>query len=140
MPAWLVLTYLFTIGSVPTQSEGIEILKNSNKYTYALPLEGQNTSVTFGLGTELFNIFRIQSEMKSYQTFQEIKNVLPSFMPYRIDYTFKAELFYKNISLGIRHECDHSVISESYPTINKYISSETEIYLKFEGKIAPWMN
>jgi hypothetical protein len=133
MPSWMVLVYVLSIGYVPEQRETIGNYYDDYDTMITINTDNFNTVALFGFGIELFNHVRIKSEMESYQFSTDS---LTKFYPFRIDYTIGAELYDEGFSIGIKHECDHSVIYERrIPRSKKYISMETQIYLKLEGKI-----
>jgi hypothetical protein len=130
MPSWLILSYVLSVGFIPTQvqcigesSNNIEYIDNKNETIATLNIEG-----------EIFNHFRIGIGSNSYQTFNAIKNGLPSFCPYRIDYAFKFEIYDKGLSLGIQHECDHPILSD-FSSNNKYFLSQTIMFIQYKGII-----
>ena len=133
MPSWLVLSYLLSFGFTPTQ---IEIIQTP--YTYVgtiIENNYTNTVLRLGIGLEIFSFIKIKTEIDNYQTFNELNSgFLPTFSPYRINYIFNAELFYDIFSIGILHECDHPVES-GHNFYYKYLSTNTEIYFKIEGKL-----
>jgi len=133
MPSWLVLSYLLSFGFAPSQNEVMQ-----TPYGYVGTIindDYKNTVIKLGFTLELFDFVRIKDEIQNYQSFARINsNVLPTFYPYRINYIFNAELFYNDFSIGILHECDHPIES-GHNFYYKYLSSNTEIYFKIEGKL-----
>jgi hypothetical protein len=124
---WLAFIMAFQIG---TSSNSVSI-NNPQYQEYASFNSPKSALYTrMDMGIELFNCITIKSFMKSYQTY--CTDIY--FNPYKIDYGFDTYLFYKGFTLGFTHECDHPVLSSIKNKEQLIVTSNTEIYLKFEHK------
>jgi hypothetical protein len=124
--SWLVLSWFLTLGLVP-QNDQMLVQSHDAIYT-ANPCFEQ----TAGLSLTALDHARAFFAIKTY----EVKSNSLLFAPFRSDYSIGAEVFSRNIILGIKHECDHPVVSNpgSFAS-NGYYLGTTEVYLTFHGSM-----
>jgi hypothetical protein len=98
MSNFIIMAWLLSLGFVP----------NSSLETKSRSLEGSNFLVqNFGVGFYLANHVRIYTNVE----LRETKSNDIYFAPFRGDYLIGGEVYFKNLSLGISHECNHDIVT-----------------------------
>jgi len=123
---WLVITWFLAFGYVPVQNEIVHGIWD------VLDEERVATVAQIGIEAEAFKRIRVFGDVENFQYLPTEKGDV-GFRPFRIDYTFGAEVKLATfISVVAMHNCDH-VIKMEYAT-DGYESSETKVIVKISGK------
>jgi hypothetical protein len=94
----IIMAWMLSLGFVP----------NSNLETKSRAIEASNYLVqNIGMGFYLANHIHIYGNVELYET----KSRGIYFDPFRGDYLIGAELYHRNLSLGIMHECNHDIVT-----------------------------
>jgi hypothetical protein len=124
---WLVLSWALTIGYLPMQTDSIV----NGAETVHLPAPENAIATTFELDAVAFDHLRAWGKMRSYESFAFDRLYM---VPWRIDFSIGAEVFYGPFALGVWHECDHGVDSSRYMK-PWYSRGTTEIYIAIRGEV-----
>jgi hypothetical protein len=124
---WLVLSWALTIGYLPLQNDMIYTGKTTAQII--APENALATSMYFE--AQAFDCFKAWTVMRSYEEFSYNKIYM---VPWRIDFSVGAELFYGPFAIGVWHECDHGVDSHANYLEPYYARGTTEIYISIRGK------
>jgi hypothetical protein len=94
----IVMTWLLTLGFMP----------NSLLETRSGSIKASNCMVqTMGVGFYLADHIRIYSTIE----IRETKSHGIYFDPFRSDFLIGGEVYFKNLSIGISHECNHDIVT-----------------------------
>ena len=119
MPAWLVLSAALQCGYLPAYYEAIG------------PSEEEYADVyqqTITLQAVALDHVRVWTDLQTFETRYEGNEI--GFCPFRSTYRIGAELFAKNIALGVWHECIHPTLSARKLAHEYYLTDKTEVYIK----------
>jgi hypothetical protein len=119
MSNFLVMAWLLSLGFVPTSS-----LETKGRSINASDCLVQN----FGVGFYLADHIRIYTTVE----IQETKSGGIYFDPFRADFLIGGELYLRNLSLGISHECNHDIVTNM--NFNRYNGWEAvfeKIYINY---------
>jgi hypothetical protein len=126
---WLTLTWLLTIGYSPIQLSNWNV--NSTTSAEISGVQSSYFTTDIGLSAEAWNHVRLSTDIETY----EITDLsYTSFFPFRANYTISLALYAKGIELGIRHECDHPIVSTLSVVPEGILMDETTVYIKLSGK------
>lgn len=130
MSSIIALIYMFNVTWMPFDQIGIY-----NDTVKIQQLIDNNTSVSFKLGLELFDIVTVYGGEYTEQQAAGKLNFCPSEQQYYcgidIHYAFKEEL---KVSAGVYRECTHPVKAWE-KQVTSVDTASLELYLKIEGKI-----
>jgi hypothetical protein len=94
----LIMAWLLSLGFVPNSS-----LRTNNG-----SINASNSLVqTLGVGFYLADLVHIYSTVE----IQETKTYSIYFDPFRGDFLVGGEVYYKNFSIGLSHECNHDIVT-----------------------------
>ena len=128
MPSWLLISYYLTVAFNPQNDYTIYI----NSYNYAVTTNINNSySLDIGGQAEIVNMLRFGGSIKTY-AYNE--NMEISFSPVFVKYNVSASMFYKGIEFGIKHKCDHPIVS-SNKIFGTQGGNETSIFLTLKGQL-----
>jgi hypothetical protein len=115
------------MGYLPMQNDAIISTKNVSEII--APENALATTLYFE--ARAFDCFKAWTSMRSYEEFSYDRIYM---VPWRIDFTVGAEVYYGPFALGVWHECDHGV--DSWGAMHPWYSrGTTEIYLSIRGKV-----
>jgi hypothetical protein len=98
----IVMTWLLSLGFMPNTSLAIK----------GGSIEASNCLVqTLGVGFSFADHLRIYSTVEIQET--KIHSVY--FDPFRADFLIGGSIYYKNLSIGISHECNHDIVTNTKP-------------------------
>jgi len=124
---WLALSWALTVGFLPMQTDGI--VRDDGAVAISAPENA--LAATFELDAVAWDHFRAWGKMRSYEEFSFSHLYM---VPWRIDYSIGAEVFYGPIALGVWHECDHGV--DSHLRARPWYSrGTTEVYVSIRGTV-----
>ena len=124
---WLILSWALTASWIPLDNQSIVQQKPvantviNSSGCYSISLEAR---------AEIMNHLKIWGEVETYEKINPDTKL--SFMPFRADYLVGIALYAKGIELGISHECDHGVESQSF-YVPWYYLTQTRVYVKISG-------
>jgi hypothetical protein len=115
----IIMAWLLSLGVVP----------NSTLETKSRAIEASNYLVqNFGVGFYIADHVHIYSNVE----LQETKAGGIYFDPFRGDYLIGAELYHRNISLGILHECNHDIVTNmKFNRYNGWEAAFEMVYLNY---------
>jgi hypothetical protein len=98
MSNFIVMTWLLTLGFMP----------NSLLETKGASIKASNCLVqNLGVGFYIANYIHIYSTVEIWET----KTHSIYFDPFRSDFLIGGEIRYKNLSIGLSHECNHDIVT-----------------------------
>jgi hypothetical protein len=101
----IVMAWLLSLGFVP----------NSSLQTSDGSIKASNCLVqTMGMGFYLANCIYIYSTVE----IRETKSREIYFDPFRSDFLIGGSVYYKNLSIGVSHECNHDIVTNT--ELHKY--------------------
>jgi hypothetical protein len=96
----IVMAWLLSLGFMP----------NSSMKTTGASIDASNCLVqTLGVGFYLADCVHIYSTVE----IQETKSQNIYFDPFRGDFLIGGSVYYKNLSIGISHECNHDIVTNT---------------------------
>jgi hypothetical protein len=115
----IIMAWLLTLGVVP----------NSTLETKSRAIDASNYLVqNFGVGFYVADHVHIYSSVE----IQETKASGIYFDPFRGDFLIGAELYHKNLSLGILHECNHDIVTNmNFNRYNGWEAAFEKVYLNY---------
>jgi hypothetical protein len=115
----IIMAWLLSLGFVP----------NSTLETKSRAIEASNYLVqNFGVGFYVADHLHIYSSVE----LQETKSGGVYFDPFRGDYLIGAELYHRNLSLGILHECNHDIVTNmQFNRYNGWEAAFERVYLNY---------
>jgi len=114
----IAVSWFLTLGFIPDSLERLDqnVITSERVFTQTLGLEAK------------LGVFTLSTDIKNYTELD-----LPYFLPYRVDYSIKAEVGNDRMSAGISHYCDHPVIYNLQDQELGYAGCGTEIYITVRG-------
>ena len=125
MLSFLVFSWALSLGYMPQQ---VEIYDDPGGQEVLVDRSGCFVQ-DLGLEVLAWNHLRAWTNIRTYEEAQG----LASYAPFRADYSIGLDLLAGPVVLGIRHECDHPVISRTSFYETGKITSETEVFVRFNG-------
>jgi hypothetical protein len=115
----IVMAWILSLGFVPSSS--LEISSGS--------IDASNCLVqNLGVGFYLANCAHIYSTVE----IQETKSQGVYFDPFRSDFLIGGELYYRNFSIGVLHECNHDIVTNtSLHTYNGWEAAFNKAYINY---------
>jgi hypothetical protein len=119
MSNFFVMAWLLSLGFVP----------NSSLQTSAGSIDASNYLVqTLGVGFYLANCVHIYSTVE----IQETKSRSIYFDPFRGDFLIGGSVYFKNISIGVLHECNHDIVTNTdLHAYNGWEAGFNKAYIKY---------
>jgi hypothetical protein len=115
----LVMLWLLSLGFVPNSS-----LEAKNRSINASDYLTQN----FWVGFYLANHIHIYSNVE----LRETKSDDIYFDPFRGDFLIGGEIYFRNLALGISHECNHDIVTNmNFHKYNGWEAVFEKIYIKY---------
>lgn len=126
MLRWLVLSWTLSLGYLPAQIETYDHPGLGDSYT----VDRSGAFVQdLGLEALAFEHLRAWTNIRTYE-----EQAAPlAYAPFRADYSIGLEVLAGPVVLGIRHECAHPVVSRTSFAETGRISTETEVFVRFQG-------
>jgi hypothetical protein len=125
---WLVLSYLISLGTLSNYVQ-VDDIPRDNRIIFEEPANAFSTT----LAVELLAFEHIF--VGGSVTTWEVWNEWLSFCPNEALYGFSAGVRFGPFELGVRHECDHSVVTGGGIDNLTIGGNKTEVYVKLEGKV-----
>jgi hypothetical protein len=115
----LVMAWMLSLGFVPNSS-----LKTSDG-----SIEASNSLVqTLGVGFYLANCAHLYSTVE----IQETKSEKAYFDPFRNDFLIGGSVYFKNVSVGISHECNHDIVTNTkFHDFNGWEAAFEKVYISY---------
>lgn len=125
---WFMVVFFIEAGMV---NGGTAVL-NGNFYPVAMYQEPEmSTYAELGLEMSLWDVVFVGGSIENYQ----VPVSITSWIPHRAIYHIYGGVRYKMFEVGIRHYCDHPVVSGDM-NLSRYIGGgQTKIYAKFTAKV-----
>jgi hypothetical protein len=119
MGNFIVMTWMLLLGFVPDSS-----LKTNNK-----SIEASNyLTQTLGVGFYLADFMHIYGSVEIRET--KSKDIY--FDPFRGDYLIGGSIYFKNLSLGVSHECNHDIVTNmNFHKYNGWEAAFEKIYISY---------
>ena len=123
--SWLLVSWFLAFGYVPQQIEAV-----NGSYFVSDPTRIA-TVAQIGIEAQAWERLRVYTDIENFQYAPETVED-GGFIPYRVDYTFGAEIkLNKWISVTVEHECDHVVAIGG--NADGYESRITKLVAKVQG-------
>jgi hypothetical protein len=115
----IVMTWILSLGFVP----------NSSLETRGGSIEASNCLVqTFGVGFYLADHICIYSTLE----IQDTKMHSIYFDPFRSDFLIGGSVYFKNLSIGISHECNHDIVTNrNFHDYNGWEAVFDKVYINY---------
>ncbi|MDR3146776.1 MAG: hypothetical protein LBU00_00185 [Treponema sp.] len=119
MSNFLVMAWLLSLGFVP----------NSSLETKGVSIQASDYLVqTLGVGFYLADHIGVYSSVE----IQETKSHGVYFDPFRSDFLIGGEVYFKSLSIGVSHECDHDIVTGiNFHDYNGWESSFEKAYINY---------
>jgi hypothetical protein len=119
MSNFIVMAWLLSLGFVPRSS-----LATSDG-----SINASNCLIqTFGVGFYVMDFIHIYSTVEIWDT--KSRNIY--FAPFRSDFLIGGSLYYKNFSIGISHECNHDIVTNTdFHKYNGWEAGFNNVYINY---------
>lgn len=125
MLSFLVFSWALSLGYMPQQ---VEIYDDPGGSEVLVDRSGCFVQ-DLGLEVLAWEHLRAWTNIRTYEEAQG----LASYAPFRADYSIGMDVLAGPVVLGVRHECDHPVVSRWDFRETGKITSETEVFVRFKG-------